>query len=61
LQRSELLRGQEGAWRIQTTWRDVEALMAVRQRGKPPAAMALLDSLGAEHSHTWFTVEVSVD
>jgi hypothetical protein len=26
LLRSELLRGQDGAWRIQTTWRDKEAL-----------------------------------
>lgn len=61
LLRSELLRGQNGAWRIQTVWRDREALMAVRNSGEPPAALALLDSLGAEHSHTLFTVEQSHD
>jgi hypothetical protein len=59
--RSELLRGQNGAWRIQTVWRDAEALMAVRNSGEPPAALALLDRLGAEHSHAVFTVEQSHD
>jgi hypothetical protein len=61
LLRSELLRGQNGAWRIQTVWRDIEALMSVRNSGEPPAALALLDSLGAEHSHALFTVEQSHD
>ncbi len=59
LLRSELLRGQNGAWRIQTVWRDREALMAVRNSGEPPAALALLDHLGSEHSHEVFTVEQS--
>jgi len=57
LLRSELLRGQEGAWRIQTTWRDRESLMALRQSGVRPAALDLLDGLGAEHSHAVFTIE----
>ena len=57
LLRSELLRGQDGAWRIQTTWHDFDALQAVRRSGKPPAALALLESVGAEHTHGWFTVE----
>ena len=57
LVRSELLRGQDGAWRIQTTWQDRDALMAVRASGRPPAALELLDSLEADHSHAWFTVE----
>ena len=35
--------------------------MAVRDSGEPPAALALLDSLGAEHSHALFTVEQSHD
>ena len=61
LLRSELLRGQEGAWRIQTTWQDMEALMAVRKSGTPPAALELLNSIGAQHSHAWFTVERSLD
>lgn len=57
LVRSELLRGQDGRWRIQTTWRDFDALMALRASGEPPAALRLLDSIGAEHSHAVFTVE----
>jgi hypothetical protein len=56
---SELLRGQNGAWRIQTVWQDRDALMAVRASGEPPAALALLDRLGVEHSHGLFTVEQS--
>ncbi|MGH3912009.1 MAG: antibiotic biosynthesis monooxygenase [Pseudonocardiaceae bacterium] len=59
LLRSELLRGQGGAWRIQTTWRDRDALIALRNSGKPPAALALLDRLGAEHSHAVFSIEQS--
>jgi len=61
LLRSELLRRQSGAWRIQTTWRDRDALMAVRNSGKPPAALELLDRLGAEHSHAVFSIEESLD
>jgi hypothetical protein len=56
---SMLLRGQGGAWRIQTTWRDFDALMAVRNSGRPAAAMELLDGLGADHSHAVFVVEQS--
>ena len=58
---SELLRGQNGAWRIQTLWQDKDALLALRVSGEPPAALALLDRLGAEHSHGLFTVEQSYD
>jgi hypothetical protein len=61
LLRSELLRGMAGAWRIQTTWRDLDALMAVRSSGRPPAALELLESLGAEPSHAWFTVADSLE
>jgi len=43
---SMLLRGQGGAWRIQTTWRDFEAQMTVRASGRPPAALELLDPPG---------------
>ena len=57
LVRTELLRGQEGRWRIQTTWRDREAVIALRARGEGPAAMRLLDAVGATHTHTVFTVE----
>ena len=61
LLRSELLRGQNGAWRIQSVWQDREALIAVRQSGEPPAMLALLDRLGAEHSHAVFAVEQSYE
>ena len=57
--RSELLRGQEGRWRIQTTWRDREAVIALRASGEAPAAMRLLDGVGATHTHAVFTVEES--
>ena len=57
LLRTELMRGQEGRWRIQTTWRDRDALMALRASGEPPAALRLLDSVGATHTHTVFTIE----
>jgi hypothetical protein len=60
LVRSELLRGQGGRWRIQTTWRNREALVALRTSGHPPAALELLDRVGAEHSHGVFTVEESI-
>jgi hypothetical protein len=58
LVRSELLRGQDGAWRIQTTRRDMDALMALRNSGEPPAALSYS---GAEHSHAVFKVEQSYD
>jgi quinol monooxygenase YgiN len=59
LLRSELLRGQDGTWRLQTTWRDREALLAVRNSGSMPAALVLLESLGATHRHAVFMVEQS--
>jgi heme-degrading monooxygenase HmoA len=59
--RSELLRSFDGAWRIQTVWRDRDALTALRQSGEPPAALALLERLGAEHTHSVFTVEDSFE
>ncbi len=61
LLRSELLRGQDGMWRMQTTWRDRDALMAVRSSGRPPAALELFDRIGATHSHGVFAVEDSYD
>jgi ketosteroid isomerase-like protein len=61
LVRSELLRGHYGLWRIQTTWRDSEALTTVRNSGEPPAALRLLDALGAHHTHAVFSIEQSHD
>jgi hypothetical protein len=55
--RSELLRGQEGRWRIQSTWKDRESVIALRAAGRPPAATVLLDSVGATHTHDVFSVE----
>lgn len=57
LVRSGLLRGQDGAGRFQSTWPDLETIVELRKSGKPPAALALLDGLGAQYTHTWFTVE----
>jgi quinol monooxygenase YgiN len=55
--RAELLRGQQGVWRIQSVWRDREALIAMRSSGDRPAALALFDKVGADHSHEVFSVE----
>ena len=57
LVRSELLRGQQGVWRIQSVWRDREALEAMRSSSDRPSALALFDRVGAEHSHEVFSVE----
>lgn len=57
LLRTELLRGQNGTWRIQTVWRDREALEEVRTSGEPPAALELFRRVGADHSHEVFSVE----
>jgi hypothetical protein len=35
--RTELLRGADGRWRIQTVWRDRDALGAMRAASEPPA------------------------
>jgi len=61
LLRSELLRGQDGTWRIQTTWRDLDAIIELRKSGAPPVAVALLDRVGARETHAVFTVEDSLE
>ena len=48
--RTELLRGADGRWRIQTVWRDRDALGAVRAAPEPPAALRLFHSVGADPS-----------
>ena len=55
--RTELLRGQNGTWRIQSLWRDRAALVAVRTKAEHPAALELFRSVGAGHSHEVFSVE----
>ena len=57
--RTELLRGQDGRWQIQTLWRDRAALEAVRVSPEPPAALELFRRVGADHSHEVFSVEHS--
>ncbi len=57
---SQLLRGADGTWRIETVWRDLDSLKALRSSGEAPSALALLDRLGAEHTHGFFTVERSL-
>jgi hypothetical protein len=48
LLRTELLRGGDDEWRIQSLWRDQAALDAMRSGSEPPAAPALFKRLGAE-------------
>jgi hypothetical protein len=48
LLRTELLRGPQGWWRIQTLWRDRAALDAMRAGTEAPAAPALFRALGAD-------------
>ena len=57
LVRSELLRSHGGHWVIQTLWRSREALLAARQTGAPPLALALAERVGAQHSHDVLTLE----
>lgn len=57
LLRAELLRGQNGTWRIQSLWRDMASLRTLADSGEPPAALELLRRVGAEHTHDVFEVE----
>ena len=60
LLRSELLRGREGRWVIQTLWRDRDAVLAARASGTPPLAVLLADRVGTEHTHDVLTVEAAL-
>ena len=44
-----------------TLWRDRAAITAARKAGAQPAALALAERIGAEHSHDVFTVEETLD
>lgn len=48
LVRTELLKGAEQWWHIQTLWRDRAALEAMRSTGDPPAAPRLFREVGAD-------------
>jgi hypothetical protein len=56
LVRTELLRGQDGHWRIQTLWRDRAALDAMRAGPEPPAAPQLFRRVGGDPVLTVFDV-----
>jgi quinol monooxygenase YgiN len=57
LLRTELFRGKDQSWRIETLWRDRAALEAVRTSPEPPAALELFQRVGAKHSHEVFFLE----
>ena len=61
LLRTQLLRGPDGHWRIQTLWRDRDALDAMRSGGEPPAAPRLLREAGAEPVLTIWEVVGALD
>ena len=57
LLRTELLRGGNQEWRVQTLWRDRAALDAMRAGAEPPAAPRLFRGVGAEPSLRVYAVE----
>jgi hypothetical protein len=61
LVRTELLRGREGQWRIQTLWRDRAALDAMRAGSEPPAALLLFHQVGADPALIVFEVVEASD
>ncbi|MFJ8041953.1 antibiotic biosynthesis monooxygenase family protein [Kitasatospora sp. NPDC096147] len=52
--RTELLRGPDGRWRVQSLWRDRAALEAVRADPKLAAAPRLFRTVGVEPELTVF-------
>ncbi|MBF9072753.1 hypothetical protein [Streptacidiphilus fuscans] len=56
LLQTELLRGQDGGWRIQTLWADRLALEAVRASSEGPTAPHLFRDLDADVSFEIFEV-----
>ena len=60
LLRTELLHV-EDEWRIQTLWRDREALVAMRSSTSEPAAPMLFRSVGARPELTIMEVRASMD
>lgn len=57
LLRTELLRGDEDTWRVQSLWRDRAALDAMRAGSEPPAAPQLFRQVGAEPTLRILSVE----
>lgn len=54
---SSLLRSEDGTWRIATVWESKEAVMAMRESGEPPAALAMFEAAGSSPSVSMCTVE----
>lgn len=62
LLRTELLRGPDGEWRVQTLWRDLEALAATRVTPEPPCtAPQVFHSVGAKPMLEILEVESAYD
>jgi heme-degrading monooxygenase HmoA len=62
LLRTELLRGPDGEWRVQTLWRDLEALAATRVTPEPPrTARQVFHRVGAEPMLEILEVESAYD
>ena len=59
LLRTELVRGPEGRWRIQTLWRDREALEAMRATTSTPVALRLFRQVGVEPDLVVLEVEAA--
>ncbi|GAA2788720.1 hypothetical protein GCM10010441_12280 [Kitasatospora paracochleata] len=59
LLRTELLRGSDHHWRVQSLWRDVATLQAVRADPKTAAAPRLFREAGSEPSLEVFEVTVA--
>ena len=57
LLRTELLKGRDGEWKIQSLWRDRAALDVMRAGPEPPAAPALFRQLGAEPELWIYTLQ----
>ncbi|GJF28105.1 hypothetical protein KNE206_08050 [Kitasatospora sp. NE20-6] len=59
LVRTELLHGPGGRWRVQSLWRDMAALEAVRSAPGRPAAPALFRKVGTEPELAVYVVAVA--
>jgi heme-degrading monooxygenase HmoA len=54
---SSLLRTEEGHWRIVTVWESKDAVLAMRAKGEPPAALVVYQRAGASPTVSMSTVE----
>jgi quinol monooxygenase YgiN len=60
LLRSELLRGPDERWVVQTLWRDRQALDAMRATAEVPAALQLFIDVGVQPTLEIFEVAADV-